>query len=823
MKKLLLTLLGGVLCSLVAMAAEQTASFSLVSFTAGNPVDITSSDNTDVSLSIGRSGTSNVSADSKSRGLRVQVGRFFTVTVPSEKYITKVEFTSGSNGNPNSDGTVGVWSVTGETSNWKLGGKAETYTWTNGGSNLSNPMTFTQTAATGDAYISAVKVYYNDAPKLEDVAPTIKTQPTNATTITDVATTLSVAAEGTPTPGYQWYSCDDADKTNAQKIDGATGNSYNFTTSTAGTYYFYAEAENKVGKATSNVVTVTVNQAYVMTFAKGDADFIGTLPTAIRTNGELKVTTPKCNYSLYLADKTFTHWTDGVNTYLPNTEYTLSSNVTVTPVFANNTVTLDNLVATTTVKFIKSTSVAATYQSANQNAVVEQLTDNGKTIDVALIIKNGKFDLQPANNRAQTNQNTVVSIPVVDGAVVKIGIYDNNSTKAHDCTINGKPVADYLDGTATTTVRNMTYTYHGTATSIDYVVNANNMYANNIDVTYPGKFEPSTTFSMKTAATGNVSVDASADHVAIPDAAKLTINGGSVTVSNGQKEAKSLVTTAGFAMTNGNTFFTVTLDNALQAGDVITATMSAAARGLKFATSDAYSTDYPGEAATTTSFFYTVVAGDGICGETTFNVFRATGNSTYFNNFKITRPATVDTPTIGKNGYSTYCSDYAFTVSGATAYKATCDGETVTLEEISGAIPAGEGVILRGTEGATATLLYAASAPAVANNALKGVNSETTAFAEGDNYVLASNGTQTAFVNMAAGKAVADMMNKAYLNLPAGSAVKSVLFIDEDNTTAVAGVAEAKAEVKAVKLMTKDGLLIKTANGIVNAAGAQVK
>lgn len=199
------------------------------------------------------------------------------------------------------------------------------------------------------------------------------------------------------------------------------------------------------------------------------------------------------------------------------------------------------------------------------------------------------------------------------------------------------------------------------------------------------------------------------------------------------------------------------------------------------------------------------------------------GTSLFITSFTVSRAATLATPTIGQNGYSTYCSDYAFTVAGATAYKATCDGETVTLEEISGAIPAGEGVILKGTEGETATITYAASAPAVEGNALKGVNSETTGFAEGANYVLASNGTQTAFVNMSAGKVVAEMMNKAYLNIPATAGVKPVLFFSDDNATAVAGVEEAKAEVKAIKFVKNGQLLIKTANGIVNAAAAQVK
>lgn len=159
-----------------------------------------------------------------------------------------------------------------------------------------------------------------------------------------------------------------------------------------------------------------------------------------------------------------------------------------------------------------------------------------------------------------------------------------------------------------------------------------------LTATWKNDLQPTTIFSMKTAASGNVSVDASADHIALPDAAKLTISGGSVVVSNGQTSAKNLVTSSGFSMTNGNTYFTVTLTGALQAGDIISATMSAASRGLKFSTNNAWSDSYPGGAAATTAFTYTVVEEDGICGETTFNVFRGTSNTTTFNNFTIARP-----------------------------------------------------------------------------------------------------------------------------------------------------------------------------------------
>ena len=103
-----------------------------------------------------------------------------------------------------------------------------------------------------------------------------------------------------------------------------------------------------------------------------------------------------------------------------------------------------------------------------------------------------------------------------------------------------------------------------------------------------------------------------------------------------------------FQCTNNNTFFKVVLDEALQAGDVISARMQSRTDtdlGLFFDKSDSRHSE------TTTSMIlvtaeeqawvdvptYTVAEGDAICGEKTFYIFRATGKSTYFNTFKITR------------------------------------------------------------------------------------------------------------------------------------------------------------------------------------------
>lgn len=126
--------------------------------------------------------------------------------------------------------------------------------------------------------------------------------------------------------------------------------------------------------------------------------------------------------------------------------------------------------------------------------------------------------------------------------------------------------------------------------------------------------------------------------------------------------------------------------------------------------------------------------------------------------------------TVGKNGYSTFAADYNYTFTGAQAYKAAYNSKNptvVTLADITGVVPAGTGVIFKGTEGDEVTITKSATpAEAISDNALTGVTVNTTAFSAGTNYVLASKGETTAFVKMADGKQVKDMIGKAYLNIP---------------------------------------------------------
>ncbi len=87
-----------------------------------------------------------------------------------------------------------------------------------------------------------------------NVAAAITTQPTNKSEIVSGSSvTLSLVA--TNATSYQWYSCDDAEKTNAAVIPGAEAADYAFTCTANG--YYYCEVGNACGEdIVSNVVSV---------------------------------------------------------------------------------------------------------------------------------------------------------------------------------------------------------------------------------------------------------------------------------------------------------------------------------------------------------------------------------------------------------------------------------------------------------------------------------------------------------------------------------------------------------------------------------------
>ena len=183
-----------------------------------------------------------------------------------------------------------------------------------------------------------------------------------------------------------------------------------------------------------------------------------------------------------------------------------------------------------------------------------------------------------------------------------------------------------------------------------------------------------------------LSVDASTTDKELTST-NATVTGGKMYVTNKQNEAKELLkkqsNVFAFMFTNNDTFFKIVLDKPLEAGDKINADIigakNSATRGLWFTTATARPSNAPTATLSVTNSAssdawmtaeeYTVKTGDGICGEKTFYIYRATGNSTYFTNFTITR----EIVEVGDDFTLDAATDY----SSFTAYAG--EGKTVTL------------------------------------------------------------------------------------------------------------------------------------------------
>ena len=140
--------------------------------------------------------------------------------------------------------------------------------------------------------------------------------------------------------------------------------------------------------------------------------------------------------------------------------------------------------------------------------------------------------------------------------------------------------------------------------------------------------------------------------------------------------------------------------------------------------------------------------------------------------------------------YTTFCRDFDVDFSAATGLKAgvalssTLDGGELTFT-VKSSVPAGTGVLLKGTAGATYTLKIAESAPAaVGGNLMKGVIYNTT--------IGQTDGGNTNFVlSDGTFKKVNSIGNtipagKAYLQLPTStSSARDISFSFDDEPTGI--------------------------------------
>jgi len=132
------------------------------------------------------------------------------------------------------------------------------------GSRISITVTRSDNSGSVTSVSTAVVVFINAQ------SPTISTQPVNSTVSFNSSHSLSVTANTTDggTLSYQWYSNNSPTNSGGTLITDATSVSYNPSTSTAGTFYYFAQISNtiidnkdggnKTSSIRSNVITLIV-------------------------------------------------------------------------------------------------------------------------------------------------------------------------------------------------------------------------------------------------------------------------------------------------------------------------------------------------------------------------------------------------------------------------------------------------------------------------------------------------------------------------------------------------------------------------------------
>ncbi len=426
------------------------------------------------------------------RGIKWETGNYIQVDVASGRKINSVVVTTNKLGN--NQATITYTLTDGSsalTGSWDYdltySSRQTAYTWTAGASTYYGTWKLTSTSPSGaNLYIYSITVTYVEATP-SNTAPAISTQPaTSLDAYVGYVASLTVAATGYPAPTYQWYSNTSASKEGGTIIEGATSATYNFTPAATGTYYYYAVASNTyddaIHTATSNVSTVTVTEKYTVSYAAGESEVSVPLADAdYAVNTEITLPT---NHYFYKNGYSVSKWNDGTNDKALGASYTVTKDVTFTPVFVANTKELDDQATTITWTFATA-SGAPTYAVEGENKSTSVIATTANGIDLkmdVLTLKDGsdvgKFNNGSYTDKAQVNAHTQFTIPAVDGMTVTY-TGTNGTAATSDAILFGEDKATSVSGST------YTYTYSGSGETLTITDNKGGLYPSGITVSYP--------------------------------------------------------------------------------------------------------------------------------------------------------------------------------------------------------------------------------------------------------------------------------------------------------------------------------------------------
>ena len=182
--------------------------------------------------------------------------------------------------------------------------------------------------------------------------------------------------------------------------------------------------------------------------------------------------------------------------------------------------------------------------------------------------------------------------------------------------------------------------------------------------------------------------------------------------------------------------------------------------------------------------------------------------------------------TIGATGWATFSSDYALDFTGISDFEAYMitdhDGTVVTKSQVTGTVPAGTGLLLKGDEDSYNIPVVASSSTDVSANKLVAGTGESVS--KEDNmtkYVLGVSGSDEAEFQKIDGTAATVAKGKAYLVFNGEILARTMSFVgDITGVETVEAAAEAKA--KEGKFIENGKLVIVKNGQKFNAAGAKL-
>lgn len=220
----------------------------------------------------------------------------------------------------------------------------------------------------------------------------------------------------------------------------------------------------------------------ILTYSLGEVAAEGTVPAAVKVaiGGAVKI---PANTTLYAEGKTLTGWTDGTATYTSGQELILEKDVTLTPIFADNSVSLADRTDPTVIKwsFGEGNGVGTLNAQGKTTLLVAQATIGEQTIDVKMAIDatNGKANnVGRGDAWAQVNSGTILTVPSCKDAEISMTAYGTIGAEGKTATTFGGK-SDYTAGTT------VAYTTADEAATLDIVVGNDAGYISEVIVKLP--------------------------------------------------------------------------------------------------------------------------------------------------------------------------------------------------------------------------------------------------------------------------------------------------------------------------------------------------